>query len=236
MGQESRIGGIAAAVLGAIVLALIATVISMATERTSRSEVPVGQTVSASGEDWTEEEEQSELPLPEQALLYESLGNGTCAVIGIGACRESFVAVPKTSPSGERVVRICAKAFYGCDQITAVQIPETVREIGTMAFANCRNLVRISVSPENLYYTDLDGVLYTADRRALLAYPPMRAVNPAVISGSVTSIAEMAFCNCRYLTCVRYEGSAEEWDRISIGARNYSLSAASMEFLEDSVP
>lgn len=235
MGGRNRIGGVALTVLLATVLALAVTGISMATART-------GEPAAApAGKEETEERttEQSgtsrqEEPKKEQTLLYESMGSGTCAVAGIGACRESFVIIPETSPSGERVVRIAARAFYGCDRITAVQIPASVREIGAMAFANCKNLVFLSVSQENAYYTDVGGVLYTADCRTLIAYPAMRAVNPAVIPVSVTSIAEMAFYQCRYLTRVQYEGSAEAWERISIGAKNYGLTAAAVEFLANS--
>lgn len=243
MESKGHLVGIALALLFAIVLALTATLISMATVRTRLSDVAAGISAAAteSGQDRTgaatasagePTEQTTESREPPQGLLYESLGNGTCAVVGLGACRDLLVAIPEVSPAGERVVRVAARAFYGCGQITAFEIPSTVREIGALAFADCASLVFISVSPDNPYFTDVGGVLFTADKRTLLVYPPMRAANPAVIPASVTGIAEMAFYNCRYLTSVRYEGSAEAWDRIAIGGRNYSLTAAAVEFAD----
>ncbi len=163
-------------------------------------------------------------------LLFQSLGNGTCAVAGPGGVRDACVVIPKTSPAGERVTKIAPRAFFGCEWITAVQIPESVREIGDKAFSDCKNLVYISVSAQNPVYCDADGVLYTADKRVLLQYPPMRAGDPLFLPASVTAVSEMAFYGCRNLKSVLYEGSGEDWERIGIGARNFALYAASIRF------
>jgi hypothetical protein len=58
----------------------------------------------------------------------------------------------------------------------------------------------------------------------------MRAGNTATISVSTTEILEMAFYNCAYLTHVHYTGTAEQWEHISIGSKNYSLTAAAKTF------
>lgn len=163
-------------------------------------------------------------------LRFTRNGNGTCTLSGIGTCRDAFVVIPAYSPAGDRVVAIADGALMGCDGITALQIPETVTDIGYLAFANCKNLIYISVSPENLYYRDEDGVLYTADGKTLLLYPPMRAGEVFFLSASVTRIADMAFYGCTYLASIHYGGSAELWDTISIGSRNHSLTAASVVF------
>ena len=173
------------------------------------------------------DEEPTEEP---EELLYQSLGNGTCAVMGPGGVKDACVVIPKTSPAGEKVVKIASRAFFGCEGITAVQIPETVKEIGDKAFADCKNLVYISVNPQNSVYCDLDGVLYTADKRILLQYPPMRAGDPLVLPASVTCVSEMAFYQSKNLKSVLYEGSGEDWERIAIGAYNYALIASAIRF------
>ncbi len=167
---------------------------------------------------------------PEDELLYQSLGNGTCCVLGPGGVRDACLVIPKISPAGERVAKIASKAFFGCEWITAVQIPETVREIGTLAFADCKNLVYISVNEQNPVYCDADGVLYTADQRVLLQYPPQRAGDPLALPASVSTISEMAFYGCKNLKSVNYEGSGEDWEHIEIGSRNYALLAAAIRF------
>ena len=171
-----------------------------------------------------------EVTMPSNTLSFASAGDGTCTLVGIGSCTDSCVVIPTYSSAGDRVTTIAARAFYGQKQINAIQIPPTVEHIGTLAFANCPNLVYISVSDENEDYCDIDGILYTSDGRELLLYPPMRAGASVTISLVTTQIAEMAFYNCAYLSHVYYTGSPEMWERITVGAKNYSLIAASKTF------
>ena len=180
--------------------------------------------------DKQEEPEPEEPTPPENELLYQSLGNGNCCVIGPGGVKDACVVIPKVSPAGERVTKIASRAFFGCEWVTAVQIPETVREIGALAFADCKNLVYISVNAQNPVYCDADGVLYTVDKRVLLQYPPMRVGDPLVLPVSVTAISEMAFYGCKNLKSVVYGGSGEDWERIEIGSRNYDLFASAIRF------
>ena len=171
-----------------------------------------------------------EVTVPSNTLAFSSTGDGTCTLVGIGSCTDSCVVIPAYSPAGERVTAVAARALYGQKQINAIQIPATVEHIGALAFANCPNLVYISVSDENEEYCDIDGILYTSDGRELLLYPPMRAGASVTISLVTTEIAEMAFYNCAYLAHVYYTGGPEAWERITVGAKNYSLIAASKTF------
>lgn len=166
----------------------------------------------------------------DNGLAYASNGNGTCTLTGLGTCTDPYVVIPERSPAGDVVTAIAARAFYGDPSVTAVQIPSTVSSIGDLAFAGCSSLIYVSVDVTNLFYCDIDGVLYTSDGRALLLYPPMRAGANLTISAVTTEIMEMAFYNCAYLTHVYYAGSADQWERISIGSKNYSLTAASKTF------
>ncbi len=188
---------------------------------------------SSSSSDSSEEEPIPEKPsYPGSTLAFASNGNGTCTLIGIGDCKDVCISIPEYSPVGDRVIAIAPRAFYGCASLTAIQIPAGVALIGNMAFAACENLVYISVNDANPYYCDIDGVLYTADLYTLLFYPPMHAGEHLTVSAVTAEIMEMAFYNCAYLTHVTYEGSAEEWDTIEIGAKNHSLTAASKSFLK----
>jgi len=171
-----------------------------------------------------------EVTTPSNSLSFAPAGDGTCTVVGIGSCTDSCVVIPSYSPAGDRVTSVSARALYGQKQINAIQIPATVEHIGALAFAACPNLVYISVSDANEEYCDIDGILYTSDGRELLLYPPMRAGASVTISLVTTEIAEMAFYNCAYLSHVYYTGSPEAWERITIGAKNYSLTAAAKTF------
>ena len=177
------------------------------------------------------EETDTDAPMYyDNGLRFSSNGDGTCVLLGIGTCTDACVVIPEYAPTGELVTEIKSKAFYGCSSITAIQIPATVEYIGDLAFAACQNLVYISVNTQNSYYCDVEGVLYSADLSLLMAYPSMRSGSTANISSITTEIAEMAFYNCTYLTRICYSGTAEQWDQIRIGAKNYSLTAAAKSF------
>lgn len=178
-------------------------------------------------ESQTEWEDVTEAP---NRLRFASNGDGTCRLVSMGDCTDACVVIPDFSPTGERVVAIDARAFYGSPTVTAVQIPASVRSIGELAFANCKNLMYISVSPQNTVYCDRDGVLYTSDERTLIQYPPKRAGEEVVIRGVTVEICDMAFYDCASLLRVVFTGTAEQWETLRIGLKNYSLSAASKTF------
>ncbi len=172
-------------------------------------------------------------PIPEESsgLQFRSRGDGTCILTGISPTADACVVIPAYTKSGERVTEIAPRAFFGNPTVTAIQIPATVSVIGPLAFSACESLMYLSVSPDNLSFCDVSGVLYTKDRTTLLLYPPRRAGGVAEIGIETLGVADMAFYGCVYLNSVRYTGSAEAWESINIGSKNYSLTAAAKEFL-----
>lgn len=167
---------------------------------------------------------------PTSGLRFTKNGDGTCILSGLGDCTDACVVIPAYSPEGDRVTEIAALALYGCSTVTAIQIPSTVTVIGNLAFANCPNLVYISVSEQNQNFRDIDGVLYSADEKTLILYPALRAGSTAEIRPVTKRICDMAFYNCQHLSRVLFSGTAEEWECIAIGTQNYSLTAAAKSF------
>lgn len=230
------------AIIFAVALALTIAMISLSYMRVESEDTrpPVTETTEPSPQSTTlflpETTIPEEITTPEEVttqsntLAFASTGDGTCTVIGIGSCTDACVVIPAYSPAGDVVTAVSVRAFYGLKQINAIQIPATVEHIGALAFAACPNLVYISVNDENEEYCDIDGILYTSDGRELLLYPPMRAGASVTVSVVTTEIAEMAFYNCAYLSHVYYTGTPEQWERILIGAKNYSLTAAAKTF------
>ncbi|MBQ9773936.1 MAG: leucine-rich repeat protein [Clostridia bacterium] len=230
---------IALAILFAMALALTVSLIclSYTTPEETAQPLPLDTTVTilpsttTRPPDTTEPPPLEELPAPtDNGLAFASNGNGTCTLTGLGTCNDGYIIIPETSPAGDIVTSVASRAFYGCTFVTAIQIPSTVSSIGSLAFANCGNLLYISVDIANEDFCDIDGILYTSDGRSLLLYPPMRAGSTLTISAVTTEICPMAFYNCSYLTHVYYAGSAEQWERIAIGDKNYSLTAAAKTF------
>ena len=103
-------------------------------------------------------------------------------------------------------------------------------DIGALAFADCPSLSYISVSEKNEAYRSLDGVLYTADLSVLILYPPRRVGESFTIHTATTVIREMAFFDCVYLKRIDYLGTPSQWERISIGSKNYTLLAIAKQF------
>ena len=178
----------------------------------------------------TETERQNPSPTPTVSLEYASNGNGTCTVVGIGSCADPTVVIPEYTRTGERVIAIAPEAFYACPTVTAVHIPASVTFIGALAFADCKNLSYISVSDQNNAYCDLDGVLYSADLSTLITYPPKRAGESVTIYAGISVIREMAFYECAYLKHVSFTGSPAQWEKISVGSKNYTLLAVAKSF------
>ena len=169
---------------------------------------------------------------PTASLDYRSNGNGTCAVVGIGSHAEASLVIPEYAPSGDRVTAIAPQALRGVPTLTAIHIPASVSFIGALALAECRALAYVSVDPANPSYCAEGGVLYSADRSALILYPPRRAGDTVVIDTATTVIREMAFWECVYLKRVDFRGSAAQWEAVSVGAKNYALLAASIICVE----
>lgn len=172
----------------------------------------------------------SEPPPPVVSLEFASNGNGTCTVTGLGTATASSVVIPEYAPNGDRVTAIAPQAFYGERTVAAIHIPASVVHIGNLAFADCKDLTYVSVSAQNSAYRSVDGVLYTADLSVLILYPPRRAGESLTVHTATTVIREMAFFDCVYLQRIDYMGSPAQWEKISIGEKNYSLLAIAKHF------
>ena len=75
-------------------------------------------------------------------LEFESNGDGTCILLGMGDCLDTEIVIPPTALEGDRVVEIDASAFAG-EAITSVTFPTTIESIGRRAFNNCTALTTV---------------------------------------------------------------------------------------------
>lgn len=87
------------------------------------------------------------------------------------------------------VTSIADEAFYKCNSLTSVTIPESVTSIGISAFSDCSNLTSVIIqngitSIENYTFFDC------------------RSLTSVTIPESVTSIGKCAFYHCSSLTSV----------------------------------
>lgn len=109
---------------------------------------------------------------PSEGLEFESNGDGTCTIIGIGTCTDQDIVIPLESPDGDIVTLIGKHALYSLENVdsitlmnytyevdenafqygefTAVNIIGGSPVINKSAFSSCEDLVSISFSDCNI--------------------------------------------------------------------------------------
>ncbi|MBQ4143128.1 MAG: leucine-rich repeat domain-containing protein, partial [Thermoguttaceae bacterium] len=113
----------------------------------------------------------------------------------------SSVIIP-LSIDGLPVTSIGKRAFYECNSLTSVTIPNSVTSIGGGPFAACDKLTEIYVSARNTHFKSVDGILFSADGKTLIQVPRGKGLTEYTIPDGVTSIGKDAFCGCSSLTSV----------------------------------
>ena len=101
-----------------------------------------------------------------------------------------------TPPS---VTVIDREAFKGANEMTSFHVSKDVKAIGELAFLYCAKLAKITVDPENPYFTEVDGVVYTKDKTKLVAYPIGDRRENYEILASATGIVPGVFATNMYL-------------------------------------
>ena len=104
------------------------------------------------------------------------------------------------------------------DEITSVVIPKSVTEIESDAFELAKELLSITVDPDNPVYCDIDGVLYSKDKTILVCYPRGRQDTELVIPDYVTEIGNKAFYKCESLTSVILPGHVTKIGAAAFGS------------------
>lgn len=91
------------------------------------------------------------------------------------------------------VTAIARGVFDSMNELRTIYIPRYVKDI-KWSFWECIKLERIVVDPNNEYFCDIDGVLFSFDKQTLIAYPQNRNTEYVVPSG-VKRIHNLAFKN-----------------------------------------
>ncbi len=113
-----------------------------------------------------------------------------------------------------KLTRIGKWAFYGWAPSRKFSvIPAGVTEIGERAFNDCEGLQSINVSSQNPTYTSVDGVLFTKDKKTLIAYPAGKQLTNYSIPDGVVSIGKDSFAEATKLRSISIPSSVA-----SIGA------------------
>ncbi len=140
-----------------------------------------------------------------------------------------LISVPNAWHGGvlsipEGVETIAAGALQGCEGITAVTLPASLRvienhsfrrtgihtvtipagvtEIQSSAFANIVGLTEIRVEAGSADFKALSGILFSADGKKLIQYPAGRSGSSYTVPTGVTELDEQTFFGCVNLESV----------------------------------
>jgi len=100
----------------------------------------------------------------------------------------------------ENTLTVSGLAFKGCDKITSIAIPNSVRYIGELAFMNCYSLKTVTLS-DNLEYLCSMAFYGTA-------------VKELTLPSSIKHIGDFALISCNTLEKINFLGTEEKWNTI----------------------
>lgn len=134
-----------------------------------------------------------------------------------------------TFAEGSQLKSIGLAAFYGTEQLypkfKEIKIPDSVDTIGSGAFFYCQNLERITLpsalqtlSSVTFYNcTALSEVTFPASLKTIesSAFSGCRNLSEVKLPASLTAIQSSVFHLCINLKTVSYDGSLEQWSRIT---------------------
>ena len=103
------------------------------------------------------------------------------------------LAVPKHLGFCE-VEKIGTWAFYCCDKLTSVSLPDTVLSIGISAFDGCKSLLTVKFPP-------------ALERLEMYAFYNCTSLKRVVFAAEVKRIDTYAFCGCTSLESVVFNGN-----------------------------
>lgn len=100
-----------------------------------------------------------------------------------------------------KVTRIGDWAFFFCDELNSITIPESISEIGEEVMTGCENLYSINVHENNPYFCSVDNVLFDKRQKVLYVCAAMKE-GDYIIPQTVTKIGNTAFDSCERLTSI----------------------------------
>lgn len=100
--------------------------------------------------------------------------------------------IAKDKYGAEYIVTSIAEGDFDCvNEAVEIHIPKTISKIG-WGFWQCKRLLKFVVSPNNKHYCDIDGVLYSKNKKKLIAYPNAKGTVYKIPNG-VECIENCAF-------------------------------------------
>lgn len=115
--------------------------------------------------------------------------------------------------SGSQLDYIDVAAFGSATSLTTITIPSKVSVVKfESAFYGTSSLRAINVSPSNVKYKSVDGILFNKSQTSLLTFPSAKNLSSYTIPSSVTAIGYRAFRGSSVLTSLKIPSSVRTID------------------------
>ena len=150
-------------------------------------------------------------------LTYE-INNGEVTITGCDTSISGDIVIP-SEIQGYPVTKIGTDAFYDCENLEYVNIPDTVTEFGDYVFQNCHKINNISI-PYGIteitsgmfarcYALESIEIPSTVETIGDIAFMACNSLTEVSVPWSVNAIGSGAFQECTSLTSVTIEYGAE---------------------------
>lgn len=135
--------------------------------------------------------------------------------------------IPERVSHNEREYTVTSLAPLACaymDDVNVVILPASIKNISYEVVWGWRNsftwnrLQSIKVDPENPYFCDNQGVLYTKDKKILIAYPTAASNDTVVLDEGVEVLAATSFYVVENINYLELPQSLKKIDRYAIGS------------------
>ena len=119
----------------------------------------------------------------------------------------------------DTLTTIDKNVFYNCEKLKSVTIPKNVSSIGLAAFVEGlseSSMTEIKVDPENPYFSEKDGVVFSKDGTKLIVFPSGRSGDYKIPEGTV-SVEDYAFYYCVNVTSITVPGTVKSFGEGAFG-------------------
>lgn len=150
--------------------------------------------------------------LPESLLSLGDAAFQDCTALTSLQLPNHLTVLPKNLFSGctflssislpSALETISSSAFADCTHITKLTLGTHVYALAPDAFSGCTSLDAVHVAADNMYFTDVNGVVLSADGTQLLLYPCGKASGTYTLPATVSAIGERAMASSRITSLV----------------------------------
>ena len=137
-----------------------------------------------------------------KGLEYTLSADGTYYIVSdIGTATDTEIIIPPEH-NGLPVTSIGDSAFYGCDSLTSIIIPNSIKEIGNYSFDYCSSLESIYYKGNIASWCGISGLNYLLNSDRTLYINDVELSGDIVIPDSVSTIPAGAFNGCDLITSI----------------------------------